>query len=112
MKMLRVVVRLILPGLLLLGVAAAISFASFQAGLNARCKTGNLKAFLTSEQKEQADAFWMAWTTHARVCTVGRYQVAVPANDPPIESVFMYQKDRLFLIATSPETELFDDTGK
>jgi hypothetical protein len=112
MKMLQLAVRLILAGLLLLGLAAGISFASFQAGFNARCKTGNIMGAATRKKIEQARALDFAWMGHALACKVGSYEVVIPNDPAPREEGFILRRGHPLLFVDAQDTQLFDTSGQ
>jgi hypothetical protein len=107
MKALQLALRIIVAGLLLL----ALAFASYRAGFNARCKTGNM---IESPNKgrigQDHDGF--GWMSHALACTSGGYQLIVPSEAGHGDSGYLLRKGRPFLLVTNQETDLFDDTGE
>jgi hypothetical protein len=110
MKALRVAIRTVVAGVFLVGVVAAISFASFRAGYNARCKTGS---WLGPRTPERAKLFeGMEWTRHALACRVGEYQVMVPSESGQGDGIYIVNKERMFFAVNDKETDVIDDSGK
>jgi len=112
MKMLRLAIRLILSGLLLLGVAAGISLASFRAGFNARCKVGNMSGSLTPDNLKAVHDAGFDWARRAVMCSMGDYQVVTPNEPGGKGDVFIIRKARPFLLINDKETDLMDDSGQ
>jgi hypothetical protein len=110
MKALRVAVCTLVAGVFLVGVVAAISFASFRAGYNTRCKTGSWLALRTPERIKLFDG--MAWTRHALACRVGEYQVMVPSEPGQGDNAYIFRKDRPFVLMSDDATNVFDDSGE
>jgi hypothetical protein len=112
MKGLRVAIRFVVAGVLLVGVALAISFASFRAGFNARCKTGNLNGRSTPERiKRDSELGWSS-LNHALVCTIGEYEIAVPTESAQGHAGIVLRNGRPFVVFNEKRTELFDDSGE
>jgi hypothetical protein len=112
MKMLRLAIRLILSGLLLLGLAAGISFASFQAGFNARCKTGNMSGSLTPDKLKTWHDAGFDWGRRAVMCSMGDFQVVTPNEPGGKGDMLIIRQSRPFLLVNDKETDLLEDSGQ
>jgi hypothetical protein len=114
MKVLRLAVRLILSGLLLLGLIAGISFASFQAGFKARCKEGNnVGGPFTQDNILAQHVTGFDWAGRALTCSMGDFQFVTPSKSGHRgDDLFIIRKGRPFLMVSEKETDLLDDSGK
>src|SRR5258707_22548 len=112
MRAARVTLRLVVSGLLLLVVVAAISGASFRAGFNARCGTGNVGGAVTLEKNKTLQGEGAIWMRHALACRAGDYLIMVPNEAGHGQSVMIGRKGRPLLFVNDKETDLFDESGE
>jgi hypothetical protein len=108
MKALQLALRIVVAGLLLL----ALAFASYRAGFNARCQTGNMGGPFSPDNIKAEHYFGFDWARHALTCSMGDYQVVTPAGPGRGEGGYILRKSRPIFAVNNKETDLFDDSSQ
>jgi len=112
MRALRIILRFVAAAAGFLLLVVIISLVCYRAGLNARCRIGNMGGPFTSDNVQAEHDLGVDWARRALTCDMGEYQVVTPIDRSRSKGGYILRNGHMFLLVGEKGTAVHDDSGK